>query len=71
VAVALGLIAVIFGIAFVWARRMGPVDVHESGDDEAAGLFAEEAAPGQGAPAKAPVQAEVERTPAERRPTER
>jgi YkoY family integral membrane protein len=35
----LGLILVIFGIAFVWARRMGPVPIHESLDEEAADLF--------------------------------
>jgi YkoY family integral membrane protein len=38
----LGLILVIFGIAFVWARRQGPVEVDERVDDECAELFEEQ-----------------------------
>jgi YkoY family integral membrane protein len=38
----LGLIAVIFGIAFLYARRVGPVDPTGTSDDEAAGLLRED-----------------------------
>jgi YkoY family integral membrane protein len=39
----LGLIAVIFGIAFFYARRHGPVETSEPHEDEAAGLLMEDA----------------------------
>jgi YkoY family integral membrane protein len=35
----LGLIAVIFGIAFFYAKRQGPVETVPDGEDEAAGLL--------------------------------
>ncbi len=37
----LGLIVVIFAIAFFYARRMGPVEAHAAEDDKAAELFRE------------------------------
>jgi YkoY family integral membrane protein len=40
----LGLIVVIFGIAFLYARRQGPVEVNEAHDDDAAGLLMDDAA---------------------------
>jgi YkoY family integral membrane protein len=39
----LGLIAVIFAIAFLFARRQGPVENVEAHEDEAAGLLMDEA----------------------------
>lgn len=41
----LGLIAVIFGIAFLYARRQGPIDPDATHDDQAAGLLFEDEAP--------------------------
>lgn len=38
----LGLIGVIFGIAYAYARKIGPVDLPEETDDEAAGLFGDD-----------------------------
>jgi YkoY family integral membrane protein len=40
----LGLIAVIFAIAFFYARRIGPIDPAHHAQDQAAGLLLEEAA---------------------------
>lgn len=61
----LGLIVVIFGIAFFWARRQGPVPVHESVDDECAELFedrqqSEEAPPPPAQKTQQPVRRKAE-----------
>ncbi len=48
----LGLIAVIFAIAFLYARRQGPVEVNQPHDDEAAGLLMEEEDPAASAEAQ-------------------
>jgi YkoY family integral membrane protein len=37
----LGLIVVIFGVAFLYARKQGPIDPDSTSDDEAAGLLME------------------------------
>jgi predicted tellurium resistance membrane protein TerC len=37
----LGLIVVIFGISYAYARKIGPVDVPDETDDDTAGLFSE------------------------------
>jgi predicted tellurium resistance membrane protein TerC len=41
----LGLIVVIFGIAFFYARQHGPAEVSDPHEDEAAGLLMQEAQP--------------------------
>jgi predicted tellurium resistance membrane protein TerC len=41
--ISLGLIVVIFGIAYAYARKIGPVELPEDDDDEAHGLFHEDA----------------------------
>ena len=53
----LGLIVVIFGIAFFYARKHGPVENVEAHEDEAAGLLMEEDdTPGQHEAARPPVE---------------
>ena len=64
----LGLIVVIFGIAFFYARRQGPVEVNEPHEDDAADLLMENAEVGSPSDAveRRPVQhAEGRRSRAE------
>jgi len=50
----LGLIVVIFAIAFFYARRIGPVDPDATSDDEAAGLLMEDGQGGEASATSAP-----------------
>jgi predicted tellurium resistance membrane protein TerC len=58
--ISLGLIVVIFGIAFFYARRQGPVEVDESVDDECAELFEQAEADAESDAGSKPAQRKAE-----------